>query len=146
MTSAPRCGRKSPATPSGSCTCATATPTRPRPRSARGRSAPAPTPVTLRTTRMAADDVKTATTLTELMRRRAALTPDLQYFHLYGETVTYGRVWAQSARYAAGLARAGVGVGDKVCLIYPTCAEFFYTFLGALRLGAVPVPLYPTLC
>jgi acyl-CoA synthetase (AMP-forming)/AMP-acid ligase II len=94
---------------------------------------------------MAADDVKTATTLTELMRRRAALTPDLQYFHLYGETVTYGRVWAQSARYAAGLARAGVGVGDKICLIYPTCAEFFYTFLGALRLGAVPVPLYPTL-
>ncbi|HEX4995113.1 MAG TPA: AMP-binding protein, partial [Methylomirabilota bacterium] len=35
--------------------------------------------------------------------------------------------------------------GDKVCLIYPTCAEFFYTFFGALRLGAVPVPLYPTL-
>jgi fatty-acyl-CoA synthase len=38
-----------------------------------------------------------------------------------------------------------VGVGDKVALIYPTCAEFFYTFLGCLRLGAVPVPLYPTL-
>jgi acyl-CoA synthetase (AMP-forming)/AMP-acid ligase II len=35
--------------------------------------------------------------------------------------------------------------GDKVCLIYPTCAEFFYTFFGALRLGAIPVPLYPTL-
>jgi acyl-CoA synthetase (AMP-forming)/AMP-acid ligase II len=38
-----------------------------------------------------------------------------------------------------------VSQGDRVCLIYPTCAEFFYTFLGALRLGAVPVPLYPTL-
>ena len=32
-----------------------------------------------------------------------------------------------------------------MCLIYPTCAEFFYAFLGALRLGAIPVPLYPTL-
>ena len=32
-----------------------------------------------------------------------------------------------------------------MCLIYPTCAEFFYTFFGALRLGAIPVPLYPTL-
>src|SRR5215831_6640567 len=90
-------------------------------------------------------DVKSAPTLTELMRRRAALSPDQQYFRLYDETVTYGRLWEQSGRYAAGLARAGIGPGDKVCLIYPTCAEFFYTFVGALRLGAVPVPLYPTL-
>jgi acyl-CoA synthetase (AMP-forming)/AMP-acid ligase II len=94
---------------------------------------------------MADDEVLAATTLTELMRRRAALTPDAPYFHLYGETVLYARLWAQSGRFAAGLARAGVGPGDKVCLIYPTCAEFFYTFFGALWLGAVPVPLYPTL-
>jgi acyl-CoA synthetase (AMP-forming)/AMP-acid ligase II len=86
-----------------------------------------------------------APTLLELMRRRAALTPDHPYFHLYGETVTYGRLWAQGGRYAASLAEAGVGPGDKVALVYPTCAEFFYTFLGALRAGAVPVPLYPTL-
>jgi acyl-CoA synthetase (AMP-forming)/AMP-acid ligase II len=90
-------------------------------------------------------DPRAATTLTEVMRRRTALTPDAQYFSLFDETVTYGRVWAQSARYAAGLAAADVRPGDKVCLIYPTCAEFFYTFFGALRLGAVPVPLYPTL-
>jgi acyl-CoA synthetase (AMP-forming)/AMP-acid ligase II len=94
---------------------------------------------------MAEHDPLTATTLTELMRRRAAVSPDTPYFHLYGETVTYGRLWAQSARYAAGLAAHGVKPGDKVCLIYPTCAEFFYTFFGAVRLGAVPVPLYPTL-
>ncbi len=87
----------------------------------------------------------TAETLTEVFARRTALDAERPYFHLYGETVTYRRVWEQSARYAAGLARAGVGRGDKVALVYPTCAEFFYTFLGALRLGAVPVPLYPTL-
>jgi acyl-CoA synthetase (AMP-forming)/AMP-acid ligase II len=95
--------------------------------------------------RMADRDPRTAPTLTEVMARRAALTPDAQYFHLYGETVTYGRLWGQSARYAGGLAQAGVRPGDRVALIYPTCAEFFYTFFGALRLGAVPVPLYPTL-
>ena len=94
---------------------------------------------------MVDDDVRSAPTLTELMRRRAALSPDQQYFRLYDETVTYGRLWEQSGRYAAGLARAGVGRGDKISLIYPTCAEFFYTFFGALRVGAVPVPLYPTL-
>src|SRR3989442_2686107 len=91
------------------------------------------------------DDVRAASTLTEMMRRRAALSPDQQYFRLYDETVTYGRLGAQGGRYAAVLARAGVGADDKVCLIYPTCAEFFYTFFGALWIGAVPVPLYPTL-
>jgi acyl-CoA synthetase (AMP-forming)/AMP-acid ligase II len=90
-------------------------------------------------------DPQTASTLTEVLGRRAALSGDRPYFHLYGETVTYGRLWAQSARYAAALARAGVRAGDKVALVYPTCAEFFYTFVGALRLGTVPVPLYPTL-
>ena len=86
-----------------------------------------------------------APTLGEMMRRRAAISPDTQYFQLFDETVTYGRMWTQSGRFAAGLARAGVEPGDKVCLIYPTCAEFFYTFFGCVRLGAIPVPLYPTL-
>jgi acyl-CoA synthetase (AMP-forming)/AMP-acid ligase II len=94
---------------------------------------------------MADAEPRTASTLTEMMRRRAALTPDKQYFELYGETVTYGRLWQQSGRFAAALAGAGLRAGDKVCLIYPTCAEFFYTFVGALRIGAVPVPIYPTL-
>jgi acyl-CoA synthetase (AMP-forming)/AMP-acid ligase II len=84
-------------------------------------------------------------TLVELIGRRAQADPDAPYFHLYGETVTYGRLWRESARYAAGLRRFGLDQGDKLCLIYPTCAEFFYTFFGALRLGVVPVPLYPTL-
>ncbi|MCI0549154.1 MAG: AMP-binding protein [Candidatus Rokubacteria bacterium] len=86
-----------------------------------------------------------ADTLTELIANRVAVDPGKTYFTLYGETVTYGHLWRQSGRYAAGLAKHGVERGDRVCLIYPTCAEFFYTFLGALRLGAIPVPLYPTL-
>src|SRR5262249_45811650 len=81
----------------------------------------------------------------ELMRRRAEGSPTMQYFNVFDETVTYARLWQQAGRYAAGLAKAGIGVGDKVCLIYPTCAEFLYTFFGCLRLGAIPVPLYPTL-
>src|SRR2546427_8561144 len=94
---------------------------------------------------MVDDDVRAASTLTEMMRRRVTRSPDRQYFRLFDETVTYGRLWAQSARYGAGLARAGVGAGEKTCLFYRTGAEFFYRFFGALRLGAVPVPLSPTL-
>src|SRR5262245_37882540 len=94
---------------------------------------------------MSEHDPLTATTLTEMMPRRPARTAEKQYCVLFGETVSYGRHWEQSGRYAAGLARAGVREDDKVALIYPTCAEFFYTFFGVLRIGAVPVPLYPTL-
>ena len=86
-----------------------------------------------------------AGTLVELMGQRATADPDKAYFTLFDTPVPYGRLWRESERYAAGLRRFGVERGDKVCLIYPTCAEFFYTFFGALRLGAVPVPLYPTL-
>ena len=49
--------------------------------------------------------------------------------------MTYARLWEQGGRYAAGLARAGIRAGDKVCLIYPTCAEFFYTFFGCAAPG-----------
>src|SRR5215475_11992888 len=94
---------------------------------------------------MESREPRDAATLSEMLRRRTALTPEAQYFTLFDETVTYRRIWEQSGRYAAGLAKSGVRTGDKVCLIYPTCAEFFYTFFGCLRLGAVPVPLYPTL-
>src|SRR4249920_179718 len=83
--------------------------------------------------------------LVDLLGRRAERDPETPYFHVYDESVTYGHLWRESARYAAGLRRFGVDRGDTVCLIYPTCAEFFYTFFGALRIGAVPVPLYPTL-
>ena len=86
-----------------------------------------------------------AGTLVELMGQRATADPDKAYFTLFDTPVPYGQLWRESERYAAGLRRFGVERGDKVCLIYPTCAEFFYTFFGALRLGAVPVPLYPTL-
>jgi len=84
-------------------------------------------------------------TLTELVGRRVGANPDKIYFTLFGQPVTYGQLWEMSHRYAGGLAKTGIGLGDKVCLVYPTCAEFFYTFFGALRLGAIPVPLYPTM-
>lgn len=84
-------------------------------------------------------------TLTELMGRQAQANPDGTYFTLFGQPLTYGQLWELSHRYAGGLAKAGITQGDKVCLVYPTCAEFFYTFFGALRLGAIPVPLYPTM-
>ena len=84
-------------------------------------------------------------TLVELMSWRQRTTPETAYFTVFGNEISYGQFWQSSLGYAGSLARAGIGQGDKVCLVFPTCAEFFYTFFGILHLGAVPVPIYPTL-
>jgi acyl-CoA synthetase (AMP-forming)/AMP-acid ligase II len=94
---------------------------------------------------MAAPGQALPESLVELMARRRRATPDAAYFSVFGHEISYGQLWQTSLRYAGGLARAGIGEGDKVCLVFPTCAEFFYAFFGILHLGAVPVPLYPTL-
>ncbi|MCG8547871.1 MAG: AMP-binding protein [Alphaproteobacteria bacterium] len=58
-------------------------------------------------------------------------------------TVTYGQLAENAKRVAAGLRRAGLEAGDRVAIMLPTEADFFYAFFGALYAGGVPVPLYP---
>jgi len=84
-------------------------------------------------------------TLTDLVARRAAADPESLYFTLFGTPLTAARLHATSLRYAGALRERGFGPGDKVAIILPTCEEFFFAFFGALAIGAVPVPLYPTL-
>ena len=84
-------------------------------------------------------------TLIDLVARRAAAEPDGVYFTLFGTPLTAARLLATSLRYAGALRARGVGPGDKVAIVLPTCEEFFFAFFGALAIGAVPVPLYPTL-
>ncbi|MGH7265481.1 MAG: AMP-binding protein, partial [Candidatus Rokuibacteriota bacterium] len=84
-------------------------------------------------------------TLPELIARRAAVDPDGLYLSLFGEPLTCGRLHETSLRYAGAFTALGLGRGDAIALVLPTCQEFFFAFFGALAVGAVPVPLYPTL-
>ena len=49
----------------------------------------------------------------------------------------------QALSIAADLTRRGVGKGDRVALVLPTCPEFVQCLFGVLCAGAIPVPLYP---
>jgi acyl-CoA synthetase (AMP-forming)/AMP-acid ligase II len=84
-------------------------------------------------------------TLWDVVARQATANPEGLYLTLYDRPLTRGRLHATSLRYAGALAARGLGRGDKVALVLPTCEEFFFAFFGALAIGAVPVPLYPTL-
>ena len=48
-----------------------------------------------------------------------------------------------ASAFAAGRQRAGVRPRQCVAIMLPTSAEYFSTYLGILKAGAIPVPIYP---
>lgn len=54
---------------------------------------------------------------------------------------TYAHLTDEMLRAAAALRDLGVAPGDRIALLMHDSAELASTFLGALRIGAVPVPL-----
>jgi fatty-acyl-CoA synthase len=56
---------------------------------------------------------------------------------------THGGIERASARYGGALQALGARKGDRVALILPDNADFVFAFLGAIRAGLVPVPIYP---
>lgn len=56
-------------------------------------------------------------------------------------TFTFGALDARSNQLARALRVRGVGVGDRVALLLPNGVAFIDTFLAALKLGAIVVPV-----
>jgi acyl-CoA synthetase (AMP-forming)/AMP-acid ligase II len=55
--------------------------------------------------------------------------------------LTFAELASEVDRYARGFIAAGVDAGDRVAMWAPNCAEWMLAALGALRVGAVLVPL-----
>jgi benzoate-CoA ligase family protein len=64
---------------------------------------------------------------------------------LVGEfgTLTFADVARLTARTAAVLGELGVGREDRVMMVLDDSPVFHATFLGAIRIGAVPIPVNP---
>jgi benzoate-CoA ligase family protein len=60
-----------------------------------------------------------------------------------GDAVTYGQLYGRACGAGAALRTLGVGAGDRVLLVMDDCADLPAIFLGAIRIGAVPVPVNP---
>lgn len=60
-----------------------------------------------------------------------------------GRTTSYGEVREQSARLAGGLAGLGIEPGDRVGIVCANNWYFVVSYFGALRAGAIAVPLNP---
>jgi len=63
---------------------------------------------------------------------------------IYGdERVTYGELLRRAGQVARALQDAGVRREERLLLLLDDTPAFPATFLGAIRLGAVPVPVNP---
>ncbi|MEA2604979.1 MAG: hypothetical protein QOF89_5971 [Acidobacteriota bacterium] len=88
-------------------------------------------------------------TLIDVLRGRAERQgEDVSYtFLLDGEKaelqLTYAELDRRARGLAATLARAGIGGGERVLLLYPPGLDYVAAFFGCLYAGAVAVPAYP---
>ena len=62
-----------------------------------------------------------------------------------GESLTYVEVLGRVEAAAGGLRALGVRCEERVAMVMLDSVEFVAMFLGALRIGAVPVPMNPLL-
>ena len=81
--------------------------------------------------------------VTELIEESVRKWPDRTALIYYGSKWSYREFWEQSERFAAALAREGVGPGDRVALYLPNIPEYPIAFFAILRLGAIVVQVSP---
>ena len=89
-----------------------------------------------------------SSTLVEVLRHRAAEMPDVEHLTLLGdddssESLSFAQLLEGAEAVARGLRASGVEPRRTVALMLPTGFDFYFSFLGVLLAGAVPVPIYP---
>ncbi len=57
--------------------------------------------------------------------------------------VSWSELSREALRRGRRLLQSGLRKGDRIALILPEEREFVFTFLGAVSVGVIPVPLYP---
>ncbi len=105
--------------------------------------------------RVGAAGLESADTLAEVLIERARLNGHQPHIYLWEEggpdrrgqgraqIITFAELFERAASVSRALQERGIGCGEKVAIMLPTCAEFFYSFFGVILAGAIPVPIYP---
>ncbi|HEX6971847.1 MAG TPA: AMP-binding protein, partial [Limnochordia bacterium] len=75
------------------------------------------------------------------LARRAALSPEALALAVDGERITFAELERRAQAAAAGLARLGVGPGDRVAVLAAAGWPYVALLFGAIRRRAILVPL-----
>lgn len=89
-----------------------------------------------------------AVTLIDVLNWHVSTHPDRPHIRMYsdegdGEVITYKLLKQRAVHVAGGLQQRGLQPADPVVLMLPSSPEYFYTFMGILLAGGIPVPIYP---
>ena len=89
-----------------------------------------------------------AETLNEIISIRGRFDAETRHIYLYEENenvraITCGELYRRALGVSAKLKQRKISAGQRVGIMLPTGAEFFYVFAGVLLAGAIPVPIYP---
>ncbi|AJR06510.1 acyl-phosphate glycerol 3-phosphate acyltransferase [Photobacterium gaetbulicola] len=87
-------------------------------------------------------------TLQELLHWHVEQHGDRPHLYVYQdadnvESISYRTLYQQAIVIADRLQSLGIGPGDTVAIMLPTCNAYFYCFYGILLSRAIPVPIYP---
>jgi long-chain acyl-CoA synthetase len=77
--------------------------------------------------------------LADIVRAQARRRPDAPALDVDGRALTFAELHDRSSRLAAGLARLGVGPGDRVGFLGKNGVEYFETVFAVAKLRAVTV-------
>ncbi len=77
--------------------------------------------------------------IVEALARHAGQTPQRTALLFEGKTYTYGQLYEEAARFAAGLKKWGLKAGDRVALFLENCPEFVMAYFGTHLAGGVVV-------
>jgi len=80
-------------------------------------------------------------TVVALLERRVEAAPDAPYLDVCGVTATAAEVLSVADRLANAYTELGVRPGDRVATLVENSAEAVYAWWGAVRAGAVAVPV-----
>ena len=87
-------------------------------------------------------------TLVEVLQWHLQKHPDRPLIEMYqdsgrGEMITYAQLATMSNKVAWCLLDKQLPSAAKVTLMLPSSPDYFFSFMGVLIAGAIPVPIYP---
>lgn len=82
-----------------------------------------------------------ATTLGDLLDRRASEQGERVALSFPDHEVTYAELAARADFFARGLLGSGVRAGETIGILLPNCVDSIAALFGAAKIGVVPVPV-----
>ncbi|HNY66455.1 MAG TPA: AMP-binding protein [Deltaproteobacteria bacterium] len=78
------------------------------------------------------------------LRDHAAQRPDKVAIRFKDTAITYRELFSLTGKLGTALRDAGISRGDNVAVMLPNIPEFIISYMGAIGIGAVAVPVNPT--